>query len=65
MSTNPIKCPMCHKGNISFHDTNRNNETDMGNGKPHMVCDDQEGCGLVAGVWTVGKLRELFRRVKG
>jgi hypothetical protein len=59
----PSTCPICHRQTLSFHDTHRNNETDMGTGKPYFMCNDQKKCGLLVGVWGSDNLRGIFRKL--
>ena len=64
MSASPVICPSCLRKRLSWHDTNPQNQTDMGNGKPYLMCEDQEGCGLIVSVLKVEKLRAIYRKLK-
>ena len=64
MSDAKATCPSCFRKQLSWHDTNRNNETDQGTGKPYLMCEDQEICGLIVSVNSVAKLRDVFRKLK-
>ena len=59
----PTSCPMCHRLTLSFHDTNLDNPTDMGTGKPYFMCNDQKKCGLICGVWGADRLRRIFKKL--
>lgn len=56
-------CPLCHTGKVSWHDTHRSNGTDMGSGKPYVMCEDQEGCGFMVGMAKVAGLRRAWKRL--
>ena len=57
------KCPSCLANLVIWQDTNHRNESDQGTGRPYVMCEDQEVCGLIMSVRSVDKLRELYRKI--